>query len=396
MRLAFLAAFLFTPLIGFASSEKPLIIHEWGTFTSLQDEAGRSIGGVNVDDEPVPEFVHRLGNRQSVFDGSKSLYPGSPSVTMRLETPVIYFYPSDDKPISLDITATFNGGFVSEFFPNGETFLNGKPYRRSPESIAKNARAGITWKNVTLNTPTTKPSTDAHVWLAPRKVASTPVKIGGEGEQYIFYRGVGNLDAPLKVTRAGNGESITIANHAPEKHDLAKARMWLADFRPDGTSAFREFQLGKHSASFDAPEYASDNIAKLRTSMKRALVADGLFDDEAEAMLETWKLSYFKSGGQRLFFLVPRQWTDEVLPLEVSKPAKLTRVMMGRIELVTPQQRVVINQFADAKTKLDKATAERLLASLGRFGQPLLNDDARRRQADRAAVATPPSPVAVK
>ena len=37
-----------------------LVVHEWGTFTSLQNEKGEAIGGINVDDEPVPAFVHSL------------------------------------------------------------------------------------------------------------------------------------------------------------------------------------------------------------------------------------------------------------------------------------------------------------------------------------------------
>ena len=39
-----------------------LEVHEWGTFTSFQDERGATIAGINVDDEPVPKFVHRLGD----------------------------------------------------------------------------------------------------------------------------------------------------------------------------------------------------------------------------------------------------------------------------------------------------------------------------------------------
>jgi hypothetical protein len=31
-----------------------VIVHEWGTFTCIQDDQGHSIGGINVDDEPVP------------------------------------------------------------------------------------------------------------------------------------------------------------------------------------------------------------------------------------------------------------------------------------------------------------------------------------------------------
>ena len=56
--LAFFAAF---GLLGLAlTRDKKLVVHEWGTFTSLQDEAGEAIGGINADDEPVPRFVRRL------------------------------------------------------------------------------------------------------------------------------------------------------------------------------------------------------------------------------------------------------------------------------------------------------------------------------------------------
>src|SRR5262249_54742883 len=77
-----------------------LVVHEWGTFTALQDEAGNPIGGINVDDEPVPAFVHNLNYRVlgSQYDESlaalfsKGAPTQHPLVTMRLETPVMYFY----------------------------------------------------------------------------------------------------------------------------------------------------------------------------------------------------------------------------------------------------------------------------------------------------------------
>ena len=71
--------------------------------------------------------------------------------------------------------------------------------------------------------------------------------------------------------------------------------------------------------------------------MHAALMADGLFDDEAEAMLNTWELGISRAAGQRLFFIVPRAWTDAVLPLEVSQEADIVRTMVGRIELTTPE-----------------------------------------------------------
>src|SRR5437870_1909643 len=88
-----------------------LVLHEWGTFTSLQDETGRAISGINSDDEPVPKFVHDL-NRLLVLKPSELppvFFQGAPRchpcVTMRLETPVIYFHLTDEasKPLVLDV-----------------------------------------------------------------------------------------------------------------------------------------------------------------------------------------------------------------------------------------------------------------------------------------------------
>lgn len=67
--------------------------------------------------------------------------------------------------------------------------------------------------------------------------------------------------------------------------------------------------------------------------MKKALTGAGLFDDEAEAMLETWRDSYFGAPGLRVLYLVPNQWTSYFLPLRISAPNELTRVLVGRIDL---------------------------------------------------------------
>jgi hypothetical protein len=82
--------------------------------------------------------------------------------------------------------------------------------------------------------------------------------------------------------------------------------------------------------------------------MRLALQEEGLYADEAEALLNTWDLSYFKSAGLRLFFMVPRAWTDSHLPLEISVPCEIKRAMVGRLELVTPGQRILLKQLAQA------------------------------------------------
>ena len=60
-RRTFAAAFLcagLIPLAALAANNNKLVVHEWGTFTSLEDDRGQQLGGINIDDEPVPSFVH--------------------------------------------------------------------------------------------------------------------------------------------------------------------------------------------------------------------------------------------------------------------------------------------------------------------------------------------------
>jgi hypothetical protein len=77
----------------------------------------------------------------------------------------------------------------------------------------------------------------------------------------------------------------------------------------------------------------------LHAELAVALEKEGLFKEEALAMLDTWKLSYFESEGTRVMFMLPRAWTDAQMPLSISAPADITRVMLGRIELVSSHQR---------------------------------------------------------
>ena len=108
-----------------AGAEEKWAVHEWGTFTSLQDESGAAIGGINTDDEPVPAFVHRMSGfallntsetPPVMFKGAPACHP---DVTMRLETPVIYFHPprSAARIQAASVRVTFHGGWLSEFYP---------------------------------------------------------------------------------------------------------------------------------------------------------------------------------------------------------------------------------------------------------------------------------------
>src|SRR5688572_2350117 len=111
---------LLFPVATIASDDK-LVVHEWGTFTALQNERGEQLGGINIDDEPVPKFVHNLNPYvlqssyalRGVF--SKGAPQRHPYVNVRLETPVIYFYPpkSQRGPMQVDVDVLFRGGWLT-------------------------------------------------------------------------------------------------------------------------------------------------------------------------------------------------------------------------------------------------------------------------------------------
>lgn len=351
------------PFFMSAGAQEKWTVHEWGTFTSLQDEAGRAIGGINTDDEPVPGFVHRLDNFAMLnpSDVPRSFFKGAPAchpdVTMRLETPVIYFHPpkSEAKIQTISVGVKFHGGWLTEFYPDAATYAPGvKDCTNGFPHLLPSSESALEWNDLKVGGDWPVTETTAHVWTSPRAVESALVQTTeGESERFLFYRGVAHINAPLKISRdAGSGELRfqSQLDGLPGDKPLGIHALWLVDIQPGGKIAFRalpSLSLGHDSgkylartpAEFATGDYSAGNLNRLRAALVSALVSEGLHSDEAQGLLNTWEASYFKSPGLRVFFLVPREWTDFYLPLKISQPADINRVMVGRIELVTPQQR---------------------------------------------------------
>ena len=352
-----------------AGDQRGLVVHEWGTFTALQDEQGKALGGINVDDEALPPFVHQLSRHLTEPNHSyiymKGLPQRHPLVTLRLETPVMYFYLPDSapRPLNLDVRVRFRGGWLSEFFPQAEA--NAPGLGKIPAMIGPlNSKtvSTLAWNNLKVGTPGAVPQTDSHVWLAPRQVDSLCVTAeSGESEKYLFYRGVGNFDAPLRASY-GEGQLQLRGNVAAavgQGQSLPVGPFWLVHVLDGRRCAFRTFSTVTATANeskilttaplnFAATDFDPANLGRLRQEMQQALVHSGLREDEARAMLATWQRAYFQSPGLRLFFVVPRAWTDHYLRLEISQPAQIERVMMARIELISPEQRRLLDELQAA------------------------------------------------
>ena len=350
------------------SPSNQLTVHEWGTFTVLQDEQGQAIRGVNTDDEPVPDFVHNLHQFliQSPTQVPSVYFKGAPrsesDVYVRLETPVIYFYPPPGFNRKVNVDVEFRGGWLTQYYPDARVSAPGlEDGRFEFGTLNDNTVGKLAWHGLQIGADRPFPETSDGVWLAPRQVRASALQTpSGEAEKYLFYRGVGHIGAPLRVIRDADHFEIRPQFGYELPREYVIGPLWLVDVTRDGTFAVRyierltlpgsEQERGPTiSGSFSASEYARD-LGALRKTMHAALVREGLYDDEADALLNTWEVSYFRRPGLRLFYMVPRAWTDKYLPLKLSEPSDLRRVMVGRIELVTPQQRDLLRQIAQGPT----------------------------------------------
>ena len=364
-------------LSGLAESradEDVLRVHEWGTFTSFQDENGVAFTHINTDDEPVPKFVHRLFYQGEFSSTSvprhdkegKGVNLAHPEVTMRLETPVTYFHlPRSQPRLTFDLSVEFKSGWLTEFFPQAVTQVNGRSVRSCMDERLNVETVGrLTWTDIRLGDDGEGPTTLERVWLAPRNVRAAQVTVGTESERFLFYRGVGHRDAPLRIVRQSANEQLQLRSPLANSSGFVNggikvSRLWLVEITADGKCAFRRLPgfamngladqfLQSTPGTFSDAEFSKQNLKALRGTMQTALVEQGLFDDEAAALLNTWESAYFQSPGLRLFFLLPQSWTDNILPMKLSVPAQVTRVMVGRIELVTPRHRQLIQKIVQS------------------------------------------------
>jgi hypothetical protein len=156
-----------------------------------------------------------------------------------------------------------------------------------------------------------------------------------------------------------NGGQVLIENRSDEEIPgviLFERRGEKVGFRVGGTV--------KDRAVLDPPEL-TQTVGSLGRELEGLLVSRGLYQDEAHAMVETWRNSWFEEGS-RLLYLVPDGFVNAVLPLSIRPaPVQTVRVFVGRLEIVT---RATEQAMERALSTRDGAT----LSKYGRFLEPIL------------------------
>src|SRR5207302_4484551 len=120
----------------------------------------------------------------------------------------------------------------------------------------------------------------------------------------------------------------------------------------------------------------ASSLDALSSALTADLTADGLYEKEAKAMVQTWNSSWFGEDGTRLLYLVPQAQTDALLPLNIApKPQQTVRVMVGRLETMTPEKEGSIGRLILGLGSDDfqsREAAMRQIKQMGRFAEPAL------------------------
>src|SRR5262249_31716210 len=140
-----------------ANAKPNLVVHEWGTFLTVQGSDGVTLGGMVASEEVLPPFVE-----------SRSIATFNRTYAMtKMETPVTYFY--TDRPQAVSVRVDMPKGLLTHWYPMVRQF--------GPEPLADLATAAkgsyLDWARVELLPQTsTSPTAAGTPVPAPRQVKS--------------------------------------------------------------------------------------------------------------------------------------------------------------------------------------------------------------------------------
>jgi hypothetical protein len=387
-----------------------LIVHEWGTFTSISGSDGTRLEFRPLLNNDLPEFVvnrawqaGRVPNPFAKWD-IRSL--------QRMETPVTYFY--TDREREVDVKVGFPKGLLTEFYPPVASMKPAFDFKKR----AAIANSELSWGKVTLipadrfmpklaspeisqaahrrileklapecnsepHYAYARETDSAFVYVSHKPDKDRPVApVGDHFEKFLFYRGVGNFSLPLTVVAKGN-DTFEVSNTGSQP----LKSLFLITNIDNHIRVASANSIDAGAKLTIQHTHLNIDYQALSNMVVEALVAEGLYEKEARAMVNTWRDSWFGEPGTRLFYTLPRTMTDELLPLTISPaPDQVVRVMVGRMEIISPEEEARITEIIQksaktrallAKRPADSATSQehklpKALVEMGRLAEPTL------------------------
>jgi hypothetical protein len=372
-----IVAALAAATLGLAARRSPdLVVHEWGTFTTVAAQDGRVVEWLPLGGPAdLPCFVNVLPNAGLLkapvviatgaaaagqvpaaplnYDQARASLKG----TVRMETPVIYFYTPHQEAVNVRVD--FPQGLITEWYPPAAV---AQPLATA-NSLRGAIQSSISWNGLFIrpgaNPPLPVGREGPSHYYAAREVDAAPVSAGGMDEKFLFYRGVGSFPVPLSTTLAADG-GVIVKNTSP--YPIPALVLFENRAGKVGFTISSHLVAGKPDTMQRAT--LTGSVAALGAELEKMLVATGLFEREAKAMVKTWEDSWFEDG-LRVFYVLPKQLVDDILPLSVwPEPKQIARGFVGRMEVI---DEVTMSTVSRAISMEDDAT----LQAYGRFLGPI-------------------------
>lgn len=390
-------------------SDDRFVVHEWGTFTSFSGSDSVKLEFRPLVDADLPPFVldrERQSGNPNPF--KKIDY----RALQRMETPVTYFY--SDRERQASVRVSFPQGLLTEFYPPVER-MKPEYHWQQPEPLSG---ALLDWGKLWIVPESRLQANVADRQLAQRLQARMcqllvpraidhehytyaretdsalvyvqragdpqhPLAPKGEFfEKFLFYRGIGNFELPLKVSALPD-ERFVVQNTGPD----AIGSLFLVSVEGDRLRFINSDGIGGGKSLALAQSQQTSSADELAEAVVAALVEENLYEKEARAMVKTWRSSWFGEDGTRLFYMLPQTVTDTLLPLEISpQPDEIVRVLVGRLEIMRPEDETRVAEMVKQSALDRAAAAERCkanpqaepyalppaIAQLGRLAEPAL------------------------
>ncbi|CAN5918579.1 hypothetical protein BH11MYX4_BH11MYX4_69140 [soil metagenome] len=368
-------------------------VHEWGTNTIVVGSDGSMQRGLQHEEEDLPSFVYDRRREELAVP-----------VDVKMETPVTYFY--SDKPLTAQVSIDFPKGIFSQWYPAVQGFFpatykgRGDPvldtaypfsHPSCREQLSRVENGHLQWGAVDVlarggpSVPLPEAPLDRYTWSHARAVDANAVRVkngeSSQDERFLFYRGLGNFPLDLAIAAqsgaAGRDGGLVLTNRDPARK--VGAVFVLRVEKDKASFVIQPAGIAAQGTLTQAAPVATQSLDAYSQDLAKAMVAEldkaGLYHDESVAMVKTWARQWFRTPGVRVLYLAPQAWTDAQIPLHIDpRPAELVRVMVIRVEALTPlleqADYAALEQLAGEDAA--RAAGDAHFKSLGRFAEPRL------------------------
>jgi hypothetical protein len=351
---------------------KGFAIHEWGVFR-VHDDVALANADRRAQWDELPAFVYGQTTTRD--------FPRHWEQAMNIYKPVLFFHAP--RALEVEVRVDFEGGVPAVWWPatwnpayHDNTVGFGQRTPAAPPKMAKS----LEWKldlqirgGLVPDGSELKPVSKGHWIQTLRDIKCDDVFVpvgekfrGVEREKFVYYDGLLTRVQALAIKLEKDKAALK------NQEKFAVFDIWIIDNRDAKKPRLGRLPRLDAGRAADV-ELTAPKVERWTEAAGKTLTAQlkdaGLNEDEAAALTTIWSTDFFQSAGLTLFYRLPQEEYDRLLPLTVKpRPEKVVRV--GLIQQI-PFDTELAGRVAKLVKQLDddsfakREAAQQELAQLG-------------------------------